>query len=144
MSSAAGLPCAAGKADRANRRRSWDARDPEGGRGRARRSDRMRGRRRFRERGGDDPLRLVGVEERVKKIDHGTTLFEKKHPKVSVKTYFQTYESFWKKCRTQATGGNPPDVFQSGCHFPAEVRQTRNSPRSSVVGQGGYLSLDQF
>ncbi|MFF1282695.1 extracellular solute-binding protein [Streptomyces sp. NPDC058299] len=78
---------------------------------------RMLGRQRFRERGGDDPLRLVGVEERVKEIDQGTALFEKKYRKVSVKTYFQTYESFWKKCRTQATGGNPPDVFQSAVTF---------------------------
>jgi multiple sugar transport system substrate-binding protein len=30
-----------------------------------------------------------------------------------MKTDFQPYTDFWKKFNAQASGGNPPDVFQN-------------------------------
>jgi multiple sugar transport system substrate-binding protein len=58
-----------------------------------------------------------GAEERAKKVNQTIALFEKKYPKVKVKTDFQTHQSFWEKFQTQASGGNPPDVFKTPSHF---------------------------
>jgi multiple sugar transport system substrate-binding protein len=58
-----------------------------------------------------------GAEERAKKINRTVALFEKKYPKIKVKTDFQDYEAFWEKFQTQASGGNPPDVFQNAVTF---------------------------
>ena len=58
-----------------------------------------------------------GAEERAKKINQTIALFEKKYPKIKVKTDFQTYQSFWGKFPTRAAGGNPPDVFQNAVGF---------------------------
>ncbi|GHA04519.1 hypothetical protein GCM10010389_49910 [Streptomyces echinoruber] len=81
----------------------------------------MRKRERFRGRNGDDSLLAVGAGERAKKIDRTIALFEKKHPKMypktKVKTDFQDHRSFWEKFRTQAAGGNPPDVFRNAVGF---------------------------
>jgi multiple sugar transport system substrate-binding protein len=58
-----------------------------------------------------------GAEERAKRINQSITLFEKKYPKIKVKTDFQDYVAFWEKFQTQAAGGNPPDVFQNAIAF---------------------------
>ncbi|MFP3989872.1 extracellular solute-binding protein [Streptomyces sp. E11-3] len=58
-----------------------------------------------------------GADDRAKKINETIALFEKKHPKIKVKTDFQPYQDFWKKFNTQASGGNPPDVFQNAIGF---------------------------
>jgi multiple sugar transport system substrate-binding protein len=52
-----------------------------------------------------------GAEDRAKRINETVKLFEKKYPKIKVKMDFQVYTDFWKKFNTQASGGNPPDVF---------------------------------
>lgn len=48
-----------------------------------------------------------GADDRAKKVQQCVALFEKKHPKIKVKTDFQQYPDFWKKFNTQAAGGNP-------------------------------------
>ncbi len=48
-----------------------------------------------------------GAEERAKRINQTIALFEKKYPKIKVKTDFQDYVAFWEKFQTQAAGGNP-------------------------------------
>ncbi|MFF9279354.1 ABC transporter substrate-binding protein [Streptomyces griseosporeus] len=58
-----------------------------------------------------------GAEERQKRISQSIRLFEKKYPKIKVKTDFQDYVAFWEKFQTQAAGGNPPDVFQNAVGF---------------------------
>lgn len=58
-----------------------------------------------------------GAEERQKRISQSIQLFEKKFPKIKVKTDFQDYVAFWEKFQTQAAGGNPPDVFQNAVGF---------------------------
>ncbi|POX45983.1 ABC transporter substrate-binding protein [Streptomyces sp. Ru71] len=58
-----------------------------------------------------------GADERAKRINQSIALFEKKYPKIKVKTDFQDYVSFWEKFQTQAAGGNPPDVFQNSVAF---------------------------
>ncbi|GHF83219.1 ABC transporter substrate-binding protein [Streptomyces griseosporeus] len=58
-----------------------------------------------------------GAEERQKRISQSIRLFEKKFPKIKVKTDFQDYVAFWEKFQTQAAGGNPPDVFQNAVGF---------------------------
>ncbi|WP_405660578.1 extracellular solute-binding protein [Streptomyces sp. NBC_01166] len=58
-----------------------------------------------------------GADDRAKKVQQCVTLFEKKHPKIKVKTDFQQYADFWKKFNTQAAGGNPPDVIQNAVTF---------------------------
>ncbi|MFD6033894.1 ABC transporter substrate-binding protein [Streptomyces griseoincarnatus] len=58
-----------------------------------------------------------GAEDRARRINKTIDLFEEKHPKIKVKTDFQPYTDFWKKFNTQASGGNPPDVFQNAVGF---------------------------
>ncbi len=58
-----------------------------------------------------------GADDRAKKINETIKLFEKKYPKIKIKTDFQPYPDFWKKFNTQASGGNPPDVFQNAIGF---------------------------
>ncbi|MFI2434210.1 ABC transporter substrate-binding protein [Streptomyces sp. NPDC018693] len=58
-----------------------------------------------------------GSEDRAQRINKTIELFEKKYPKIKVKTDFQPYTDFWKKFNTQASGGNPPDVFQNAIGF---------------------------
>ncbi|WP_030611177.1 extracellular solute-binding protein [Streptomyces sclerotialus] len=58
-----------------------------------------------------------GADDRAKRINRSIELFEKKHPKIKVKTDFQDYVAFWEKFQTQAAGGNPPDVFQCAIAF---------------------------
>lgn len=58
-----------------------------------------------------------GAEDRAERINKTIALFEKKYPKIKVKTDFQPYLDFWKKFNTQASGGNPPDVFQNAIGF---------------------------
>lgn len=58
-----------------------------------------------------------GSDDRAKRINRTIALFEKKYPKIKVKTDFQPYLDFWKKFNTQASGGNPPDVFQNAIGF---------------------------
>ncbi|MFF5970320.1 ABC transporter substrate-binding protein [Streptomyces sp. NPDC012769] len=69
--------------------------------------------------GGTVTLRYAwwGSDDRAKRINRSIALFEKKHPKIRIKTDFQPYADFWKKFNTQASGGNPPDVFQNAIGF---------------------------
>ncbi|MFI5801442.1 ABC transporter substrate-binding protein [Streptomyces sp. NPDC051561] len=69
--------------------------------------------------GGTVTLRYSwwGADDRAKKINQAIALFEKKHPKIKIKTDFQPYADFWKKFNTQAAGGNPPDVIQNAVTF---------------------------
>jgi multiple sugar transport system substrate-binding protein len=69
--------------------------------------------------GGTVTIRYAwwGSDDRAKRINQTIELFEKKHPKIKVKTDFQPYLDFWKKFNTQASGGNPPDVFQNAVGF---------------------------
>ncbi|MFF3320010.1 ABC transporter substrate-binding protein [Streptomyces sp. NPDC003035] len=69
--------------------------------------------------GGTVTLRYAwwGSDDRAKRINQTIALFEKKHPKIKIKTDFQPYADFWKKFNTQASGGNPPDVFQNAIGF---------------------------
>ena len=85
-----------------------------------------------------------GAEERAKKINRTIALFEKKYPKIKVKTDFQTYQSFWEKFQTQAAGGNPPDVFQNAVTFlrKYDKRGILLDLKSQV--RAGNLSLDHF
>jgi multiple sugar transport system substrate-binding protein len=85
-----------------------------------------------------------GAEERAKKINRTVALFEKKYPKIKVKTDFQDYEAFWEKFQTQASGGNPPDVFQNAVTFlrKYDKRSVLLDLKSQV--DAGNLSLDNF
>jgi multiple sugar transport system substrate-binding protein len=85
-----------------------------------------------------------GAEERAKKINQSIALFEKKYPKIKVKTDFQDYPSFWEKFQTQAAGGNPPDVFQNAVGFlrKYDKRGVLLDLKSQI--DAGNLSLDHF
>ncbi|UXY32519.1 ABC transporter substrate-binding protein [Streptomyces sp. HUAS TT20] len=85
-----------------------------------------------------------GAEERAKRINQSIALFEKKYPKIKVKTDFQAYLSFWEKFQTQAAGGNPPNVFQNAVGFlrKYDKRGILLDLKSQV--QAGNLSLDHF
>ncbi|MET7680859.1 extracellular solute-binding protein [Streptomyces sp. NPDC005423] len=85
-----------------------------------------------------------GAEERAKRINQSIALFEKKYPKIKVKTDFQTYQSFWEKFQTQAAGGNPPDVFQNAVGFlrKYDARGILLDLGSQV--KAGNLSLGHF
>ncbi|MER6350936.1 extracellular solute-binding protein [Streptomyces sp. NPDC001634] len=85
-----------------------------------------------------------GADERAKRINQSIKLFEKKYPKVKVKTDFQDYVAFWEKFQTQAAGGNPPDVFQNAVAFlrKYDKRGVLLDLKSQV--DAGNLSLDNF
>ncbi|WP_225837371.1 extracellular solute-binding protein [Streptomyces sp. NK08204] len=73
---------------------------------------------------------------RAKKINQTIALLEKKYPKIKVKTDFQTYQSLWEKFQTQATGGNPTDVFPKPRHISSDIRQARYSARPPLTDAG--------
>ncbi|MEV0181002.1 extracellular solute-binding protein [Streptomyces sp. NPDC050625] len=85
-----------------------------------------------------------GAEERAKRINQSIALFEKKYPKIKVKTDFQTYLSFWEKFQTQAAGGNPPDVFQNAVGFLRKYDKRGILLDLNSQVQAGNLSLDHF
>jgi multiple sugar transport system substrate-binding protein len=85
-----------------------------------------------------------GAEERQKRISRSIQLFEKKFPKIKVKTDFQDYVAFWEKFQTQAAGGNPPDVFQNAVGFlrKYDKRGVLLDLKSQI--DAGNLSVDDF
>ncbi|MFD7319483.1 ABC transporter substrate-binding protein [Streptomyces sp. NPDC059875] len=85
-----------------------------------------------------------GSDDRAKRINQSIALFEKKYPKIKVKTDFQPYLDFWKKFNTQASGGNPPDVFQNAVGFlrKYEAKNVLLDLREQV--EAGNLRLDGF
>ncbi|GAB2748187.1 ABC transporter substrate-binding protein [Streptomyces bullii] len=85
-----------------------------------------------------------GADERAKRINESIKLFEKKYPKIKVKTDFQDYVAFWEKFQTQAAGGNPPDVFQNAIAFlrKYDKRGILLDLKSQI--DAGNLSLDNF
>ncbi|MEU1162506.1 substrate-binding domain-containing protein [Streptomyces sp. NPDC090075] len=85
-----------------------------------------------------------GADERAKKINQTIKLFEKKYPKIKVKTDFQDYQSFWEKFQTQAAGGNPPDVFQNAVGFLRKYDKRGILLDLNSQVKAGNLSLDHF
>jgi pectin-derived oligosaccharide transport system substrate-binding protein len=85
-----------------------------------------------------------GADDRAKRINESIKLFEKKHPKIKVKTDFQPYLDFWKKFNTQASGGNPPDVFQNAIGFLRKYDQKNVLLDLSQQVKAGNLSMDNF
>ncbi|GHE63538.1 hypothetical protein GCM10014715_16250 [Streptomyces spiralis] len=139
----------AGGPDCGNQQESREANDPEGGRGvdgRARGRGDGRMRRRSGSGNGTVTIRYSwwGAEERAKKINQTIALFEKKYPKIRVKTDFQTYQSFWEEFQTQASGGNPPDVFQNAVTFLRKYDKRGVLLDLKPQIQAGNLKLDDF
>ncbi|GKQ40207.1 ABC transporter substrate-binding protein [Streptomyces sp. A012304] len=85
-----------------------------------------------------------GADERAKRINQSIALFEKKYPKIKVKTDFQDYVAYWEKFQTQAAGGNPPDVFQNAVGFlrKYDKRGILLDLKSQI--DAGNLSVDNF
>ncbi|MDG4862334.1 extracellular solute-binding protein [Streptomyces sp. T-3] len=85
-----------------------------------------------------------GADDRAKRINETIALFEKKHPKIKIKTDFQPYPDFWKKFNTQASGGNPPDVFQNAIGFLRKYDAKNVLLDLSEQVKAGNLSTDGF
>ncbi|MGW0944465.1 ABC transporter substrate-binding protein [Streptomyces sp. NPDC002623] len=85
-----------------------------------------------------------GSEDRAERINKTIALFEKKYPKIKVKTDFQPYGDFWKKFNTQASGGNPPDVFQNAIGFLRKYEAKNVLLDLSEQVEAGNLSTDGF
>jgi len=85
-----------------------------------------------------------GADDRAKRINQTIALFEKKYPKIKVKTDFQPYGDFWKKFNTQASGGNPPDVFQNAIGFLRKYDAKNVLLDLSSQVKAGNLSMDGF
>ncbi|GGZ60413.1 ABC transporter substrate-binding protein [Streptomyces bluensis] len=85
-----------------------------------------------------------GAEDRAERINKTIKLFEKKYPKIKVKTDFQPYTDFWKKFNTQASGGNPPDVFQNAIGFLRKYDAKNVLLDLSEQVKAGNLSMDGF
>lgn len=85
-----------------------------------------------------------GSDDRAKRINRTIELFEKKYPKIKVKTDFQPYLDFWKKFNTQASGGNPPDVFQNAIGFLRKYDQRNVLLDLHAQAEAGNLRLDGF
>ena len=71
-------------------------------------------------------------------------LFEKKYPKIKVKPEFPDYAAFWEKFQTQASGGNPPDVFQNAVGFLRKYDKRGVLLDLRSQADAGNLSLDNF
>ncbi|MEV7422643.1 MULTISPECIES: ABC transporter substrate-binding protein [unclassified Streptomyces] len=85
-----------------------------------------------------------GSDDRAKRINQTIALFEKKYPKIKVKTDFQPYLDFWKKFNTQASGGNPPDVFQNAIGFLRKYDEKNVLLDLGDQVKAGNLSMDGF
>ncbi|QOV39570.1 extracellular solute-binding protein [Streptomyces ferrugineus] len=85
-----------------------------------------------------------GAEDRAQRINKTIELFHKKYPKIKVKTDFQPYTDFWKKFNTQASGGNPPDVFQNAIGFLRKYDAKNVLLDLSEQVKAGNLSMDGF
>ncbi|GAA1916871.1 extracellular solute-binding protein [Streptomyces durmitorensis] len=85
-----------------------------------------------------------GSDDRAKRINRTIELFEKKYPKIKVKTDFQPYLDFWKKFNTQASGGNPPDVFQNAIGFLRKYDQRNVLLDLHAQAKAGNLRLEGF
>ncbi|MFJ4978873.1 ABC transporter substrate-binding protein [Streptomyces coeruleorubidus] len=85
-----------------------------------------------------------GAEDRAERINKTIALFEKKYPKIKVKTDFQPYLDFWKKFNTQASGGNPPDVFQNAIGFLRKYDAKNVLLDLSEQVKAGNLRMDGF
>ncbi|MGW6208179.1 ABC transporter substrate-binding protein [Streptomyces sp. NPDC055089] len=85
-----------------------------------------------------------GADDRAKKVQECVTLFEKKHPKIKVKTDFQQYPDFWKKFNTQAAGGNPPDVIQNAVTFLRKYEAKNVLLDLNPQAKKGNLQLEGF
>ncbi|MET7643637.1 extracellular solute-binding protein [Streptomyces sp. NPDC005426] len=85
-----------------------------------------------------------GADDRAKKVQECVALFEKKHPKIKVKTDFQQYGDFWKKFNTQAAGGNPPDVIQNAVTFLRKYEAKHVLLDLNPQAKKGNLKLEGF
>ncbi|WP_328941317.1 extracellular solute-binding protein [Streptomyces sp. NBC_00250] len=85
-----------------------------------------------------------GSDDRAKRINQTIALFEKKYPKIKVKTDFQPYADFWKKFNTQASGGNAPDVFQNAIGFLRKYDAKNVLLDLREQAEQGNLRLDGF
>ncbi|MEU1494435.1 extracellular solute-binding protein [Streptomyces sp. NPDC005776] len=85
-----------------------------------------------------------GADDRAKKVQECVKLFEKKHPKIKVKTDFQQYPDFWKKFNTQAAGGNPPDVIQNAVTFLRKYEAKNVLLDLNPQAKKGNLQLEGF
>ncbi|OKJ93478.1 ABC transporter substrate-binding protein [Streptomyces sp. CB03234] len=98
--------------------------------------------------GGDGTVTIRyawwGSDDRAKRINETIALFEKKYPKIKVKTDFQPYLDFWKKFNTQASGGNPPDVFQNAIGFLRKYDQKNVLLDLGEQVKAGNLRMEGF
>ncbi|MFJ1750767.1 ABC transporter substrate-binding protein [Streptomyces sp. NPDC088116] len=85
-----------------------------------------------------------GSDDRAKRINRTIALFEKKYPKIKVKTDFQPYLDFWKKFNTQASGGNPPDVFQNAIGFLRKYDDRNVLLDLNQQVKAGNLGMENF
>ncbi|MCX3059073.1 ABC transporter substrate-binding protein [Streptomyces beihaiensis] len=98
--------------------------------------------------GGDGTVSLRyawwGGEPRTVAIKKTIRLFEKKYPKIKIKPEFADYEAFWEKFQTQASGGNPPDVFQNAVGFLRKYDKRGVLMDLKSQASAGNLSLKNF
>ncbi|CAL9626364.1 Putative ABC transporter substrate-binding protein YesO [Streptomyces sp. enrichment culture] len=85
-----------------------------------------------------------GGEPRAIAIKKTIALFEKKYPKIKIKPEFTDYEAFWEKFQTQASGGNPPDVFQNSVTFLRKYDKRGVLMDLKTQADAGKLSLENF
>ncbi|WP_327398910.1 extracellular solute-binding protein [Streptomyces sp. NBC_01288] len=74
-----------------------------------------------------------GNDDRAQRTNAAVALFEKRHPKISVRTSFAGYPAYVQKLATQAAGGDLPDVAQ------LDYRQI-----SQYAGSGTLLDLGPY
>ncbi|PGH51388.1 ABC transporter substrate-binding protein [Streptomyces sp. Ru87] len=98
--------------------------------------------------GGDGTVTIRyswwGDASRAKLINETVDLFEKKHPKIKVKTDFLEYADFWKKFATQSAGGGAPDVFQNSVAFLREYGDKNVLLDLNSQVEAGKLNMEGF
>ncbi|WP_249416440.1 ABC transporter substrate-binding protein [Streptomyces sp. TS71-3] len=74
-----------------------------------------------------------GNDDRAERTNRVVDLFEKRHPGITVRTSFASYDTYVQKLATQAAGGDLPDVAQ------LDYRQI-----SQYAGSGTLLDLGPY
>lgn len=85
-----------------------------------------------------------GGEPRTIAIKKTIALFEKKYPKIKIKPEFTDYAAYWEKFQTQASGGNPPDVFQNAVGFLRKYDKRGVLMDLKTQADAGNLDLENF
>ena len=91
------------------------------------------------------PLCVVGWRDRAPSPSRRRSRSSRRSTRRSrIKPEFTDYAAFWEKFQTQASGGNPPDVFQNAVGFLRKYDKRGVLMDLKTQADAGNLSLENF